>query len=147
MSDRSQFSDSKSGRSRPSWSLGRWFPSKPDPLVETLFERASDGYLVCSAKGKVLSCNPAAQQLIGDELDDIEGRHVAELFEHSSERRWSLKAGPARLRAREGGASRPVTLHLTEYAAQGVPHVLVRLRDAFERHEGPEQQQLRQKVN
>jgi diguanylate cyclase (GGDEF)-like protein/PAS domain S-box-containing protein len=145
VSDRSRFSDSKSGRSRSGWSLGRWFASKPDPLIETLFERASDGYLVCSAEGKVLSCNPAAQQLIGDDVDAIEGRHVARLFEHSSERRFSLKAGPARLLARDGGASRPVTLHLTEYMSQGTSHVLVRLLDASERHEV--QEQLRQLAN
>jgi len=125
--------------------LGRWFSSKPDPLLETLFDRASDGYLVCGADGKVLSCNPAAAQLLGDEAEAIEGRHVCDLFEQGgAERRSSLKAGAARVRGRDG-ANRPVTLHVTEYVASGVPHVLVRVRDASERHEA--QERLKQLAN
>jgi diguanylate cyclase (GGDEF)-like protein/PAS domain S-box-containing protein len=145
VSERSRFVDSKSGRTRPGWTLGRWFASKPDPLLETLFERASDGFLVCAADGKVLSCNPAASQLIGDDADAIEGHHVAELFDQgSAERRFSLRSGSAKLRGRDG-SSRPVLLHLTEYAASGVPHVLVRVRDASERNEA--QERLKQLAN
>ena len=145
MSERSRFVDSKSGRVRPGWTLGRWFASKPDPLLETLFERASDGFLVCGIDGKVLSVNPAASQLLGEAADNIEGRHVTELFEQGgAERRFSLKPGGAKLRGRDG-ATRPVTLHLTEYTASGVEHVLVRVRDASERHDT--QERLKQLAN
>jgi diguanylate cyclase (GGDEF)-like protein/PAS domain S-box-containing protein len=139
VSERSRFGDSKTPRSRPGWALGRWFTSKPNPLLETLFERASDGFVVCTRDGKIVSCNPAASQLIGDEPDALEGLHVAKLFEPNAERRFSLKAGAAKLRPRDGGAGRPVSLHLTEYTSSGEPHVLVRLRDASEQHEVQEQ--------
>jgi diguanylate cyclase (GGDEF)-like protein/PAS domain S-box-containing protein len=145
LSERSRFVDSKGARSRPGWSLGRWFASKPDPLLETLFERASDGFLVCGTDGKVLSCNPAAAQLIGDDVEAIEGLHVSTLFaQGKSDKRFSLHAGAAKLRARDG-SSRPVQLHLTEYTASGTLHVLVRVRDASERHEAHER--LKQLAN
>jgi len=144
VSDRSRFVDSKSARTKQGWRLGRWFASKPDPLMETLFERASDGFLVCGTDGKVLSCNPAASQLLGDESDAIEGRHVSELFEHAKGERFSLRAGAAKLRSRDGSI-RPVALHLTEYEASGVAHVLVRVRDASERHDA--QERLKQLAN
>jgi diguanylate cyclase (GGDEF)-like protein/PAS domain S-box-containing protein len=112
--------------------------------METLFERASDGFLVCGADGKVLSCNPAASQLLGDESDAIEGRHVSELFEQAKGERFSLRAGAAKMRGRDG-SMRPVVLHLTEYKASGDTHVLVRLRDATERHEV--QERLKQLAN
>jgi diguanylate cyclase (GGDEF)-like protein/PAS domain S-box-containing protein len=112
--------------------------------METLFERASDGFFVCSVDGKVLSCNPAAAQLLGEEPEAVESRHVSELFEHDKGGRFSLRAGAAKLRSRDGPI-RPVTLHLTEYEASGVPHVLVRVRDATERHEA--QERLKQLAN
>ncbi len=143
MTDRSRFVDSKSARTRPGI-LGRWFASKPDPLLETLFERASDGFLVCGTDGKVLSCNPAASQLFGEDPEAIEGQHAAQLFEQGSAERFSLRSGPAKVRGRDG-ASRPVALHLTEYAASGVAHVLVRVRDASERNET--QERLKQLAN
>ena len=84
------------------------------------------------ADGKVLSCNPAAAQLLGDEGTAVEGRHVSELFEQGQGDRFSLHTGGAMTRAR-GAPARPVDLHLTEYAGSDGPHVLVRLRDAAER--------------
>jgi diguanylate cyclase (GGDEF)-like protein/PAS domain S-box-containing protein len=145
VSDRSPFVDSKSSRSKAGWSLGRWFASKSDVLLETLFERASDGFLVCALDGKVLSCNPAAAQLLAEAPDAIEGRHVSELFEQAKGERFSLRAGAAKLCHRDGGAVRPVVLHLTEYKAAGTQHVLVRVRDASERHEV--QERLKQLAN
>ena len=124
--------------------FGRWFESKPDPLLEALFERASDGFLVCGADGKVLSCNPAAAQLLGDEPAAVEGRHVSELFEQGPSDRFSLHTGGAMTRGR-GAPGRPVDLHLTEYAASDGTHVLVRLRDASERADT--QERLKQLAN
>ncbi len=144
MSDRSRFSDSKPSRPKQGWGLGRWLASKPNPLMETLFDRASDGFLVCGGDGRVLSCNPAASQLLGDESDAIEGRHVSELLEHGKGGGFVLRAGPAKLRCRDGSI-RPVALHLTEYEASGVPHVLVRVRDTTERQEA--QERLKQLAN
>jgi diguanylate cyclase (GGDEF)-like protein len=112
--------------------FGRWFESKPDPLLEALFERASDGFLVCTADGVVLSCNSTAGQLLGEEPAGIEGRHVSELFDQgSAEERFSLRTGGAMTCSPNG--NRPVTLHLTEYVGSNGPHVLVRVRDASER--------------
>jgi diguanylate cyclase len=124
--------------------LGRWFESKPDPLLEALFERASDGFLVCGGDGKVLSCNPAAAQMLGDEPAAVEGRHVSELFEQRQSERFSLHTGGAMTR---GGAAapRPVDLHLTEYAGSSGTHVLVRVRDASERADT--QERLKQLAN
>ena len=117
--------------------FGRWFEAKPDPLLEALFERASDGFLICDADGKVLSCNPAAAHLLGDEAAAIEGQHVSELFEQGSSDRFSLHTGDALTRGRVV-AGRPVDLHLTEYTGSSGAHVLVRLRDASERTETQE---------
>jgi diguanylate cyclase (GGDEF)-like protein len=124
--------------------FGRWFESKPDPLLEALFDRASDGFLVCSADGKVLSCNPAAAHLLGDEPTACEGRHVSALFEQGQGERFSLHTGAATTRGR-GAPGRPVDLHLTEYNGSSGPHVLVRLRDASERADT--QERLKQLAN
>jgi diguanylate cyclase (GGDEF)-like protein/PAS domain S-box-containing protein len=144
VTDRSAFVDSKGARSKSRWMFGRWFESKPDPLLEALFERASDGFLICDAAGKVLSCNPAAAQLLGDETVAIEGHHVSELFEQGSGERFSLRTGGAMTRGR-GGPSRPVDLHLTEYEGSAGAHVLVRMRDASERADT--QERLNQLAN
>jgi diguanylate cyclase (GGDEF)-like protein len=124
--------------------FGRWFESKPDPLLEALFDRASDGFLVCSADGKVLSCNPAAAHLLGDEATACEGHHVSELFEQGRGERFSLHTGAATTRGR-GALGRPVDLHLTEYDGSSGPHVLVRMRDASERADT--QERLKQLAN
>jgi diguanylate cyclase len=145
VTDRSSFVDSKGARSRKRRMFGRWFESRPDPLLETLFERASDGFLICSADGKVLSCNPTAAQLLGDEAAGVEGRHASELFDQGhGERRFSLRTGGAVTRCRSG-AQRPVDLHLTEYEAADGSHVLVRVRDASERADT--QERLKQLAN
>jgi diguanylate cyclase len=144
VTDRSAFVDSKGARSRSRWMFGRWFESKPDPLLEALFERASDGFLICGADGKVLSCNPAAAHLLGDEAAAIERHHASELFEQGSSERFSLHTGGAMTRGR-GGPSRPVDLHLTEYEGSAGSHVLVRMRDASERADT--QERLNQLAN
>jgi diguanylate cyclase (GGDEF)-like protein/PAS domain S-box-containing protein len=125
--------------------FGRWFESKRDPLLEALFEHAGDGFLVCGTDGTVESCNPMAAQLLDEEPTAIEGRSVSELFDQgSSDAHFSLRAGPALMRARNG-ASRPVTLVLTEYEGSGSKHVLVRVHDASERAET--QARLKQLAN
>lgn len=124
--------------------FGRWFESKPDPLLEALFDRASDGFLICGEDGKVLSCNPAAAHLLGDEAAHVEGHHVSELFEPRQSERFSLHNGPAVTRNR-GVPGRPVDLHLTEYKCGAGSHVLVRLRDGAERADT--QERLKQLAN
>ena len=124
--------------------FGRWFESKPDPLLEALFDRASDGFLVCGTNGKVLSCNPAAAQVFGDDASAIESQHVSELFEPGQSGRFSLRAGAAMARVR-GAQGRPVDLHLTEYTGSDGAHVLVRVRDGSERADT--QERLKQLAN
>jgi diguanylate cyclase len=145
VTDRSAFVDSKGARSKSRWMFGRWFESKPDPLLEALFDRASDGFLVCGADGRVLLCNPAAAHLLGDEARAVEGRHVSDLFEqgHSIER-FSLRTGGATTRGRTA-PGRKVELHLTEYSGSSGAQVLVRLRDGSERAET--QERLKQLAN
>jgi diguanylate cyclase (GGDEF)-like protein len=131
VTDRSTFVDSKSARARSRWRFGRWFDSKPDPLeplIGALFERASDGFLVCGADGKVLSANPAAAYLLEEEPAAIEGRHLSKLFEQDGlERHHWPRNGIATTRS---GQRRPVTLLLTRYDVDGAPQVLVRVADA-----------------
>ena len=125
MSDRSAFADSNSARQRSRWAFGRWFESRPDPLLEMLFEKASDGFIVCTADGKVASCNPVAAQLLGQEAAAVEGHHVSDLFDQGgAERRFSLRSGAAMTRAREGSSARPVNLHLTEYVGSTGPRAV-----------------------
>jgi diguanylate cyclase (GGDEF)-like protein len=146
VSDRSAFVDSKNARQRSRWAFGRWFESRPDPLLEMLFEKASDGFIVCGADGKVVSCNPVAAQLLLEDGDALVGRHVSDLFDQGgAERRFSLHSGAAMTRAREGSAARPVNLHLTEYVGSTGPHVLLRVRDGSERTDT--QERLRQLAN
>ncbi|HVK31232.1 MAG TPA: EAL domain-containing protein [Burkholderiaceae bacterium] len=139
---------------RPLRALRRWFggglsftSSTRDALLDALFERAGDGLMVCTAEGVVLTCNSLAAQLLQLEPSEMIGHHVSEYIEQGkSERRFSLRDGPATTRVEKGDAPpRPIHLTLTPFESSKGAQVVLRVRDVAERADA--QERLRQLAN
>ena len=109
------------------------FALRDDPLLEALFERSSDGLLICGADGTVFACNALAAALLELDVDAVIGRDVADcLSQFDPGGSFALADGDAAVRGkRSGGQS--LRVRITEVKGTDRPLVIVHLRDTAER--------------
>jgi diguanylate cyclase (GGDEF)-like protein len=121
-------------------------PSQPttsrEGLLEALFDRASDGLLLCAADGKILACNAVASDLLNA---PAVGRNVSELLaQNTPGTRFLLRDGDATARLAQA-RSRQLQVRLTMLESDSSGQVIVQLRDTVER--ARTQEQLEQLAN
>jgi diguanylate cyclase (GGDEF)-like protein len=113
-----------------------------DGLLEALFDRASDGLLVCAADGQILACNAVAGDLLNARAV---GRNVSELLVQSTPgTRFLLRDGDATARLAQA-RSRQLQVRITTLEPESGGQVIVQLRDTVER--ARTQEQLEQLAN
>ena len=115
-----------------------------------LFERVSDGLLICGARGEIVACNPAAARLFGDSADALCGKPLLGSVVQDA---GSGGAGPQRPRLRSGdaqvrrsdGSLVPVAIRISTLPAGDGRQSLVQLHDMSDRRQT--QDRLTQLVN
>ncbi len=53
------------------------------PLDEAVLGNMGDGLYTTDSEGRVLTMNPAAQRILGWQIDDVRGQHIHDLIHHS----------------------------------------------------------------
>ena len=145
MSDR--VAQTPANRPRGPWStLQHWLGDRPDadtgapplrddPLFDALFERSSDGLLICAVDGTVLACNTLAASLLGMDSGAAVGHNVTDCLSQTDPgASFVLKDGNAKARSKQA-ADRSLRLRVTPVDSLPQPLVVVHVRDTVERAE------------
>ncbi len=109
-----------------------------------LFERSSEGLVICGPQGQIIACNPAAARLFGESSAVVCGRLLLGLVVQDA---LGSDGGPLRPRLRSGdaqvrradGAMVPVEVRISELPAGEHRQGLVQLRDMSDRHQAQDQ--------
>ena len=137
---------------RPWATLQRWLGDRPDdaanafalrqdPLLEALFERSSDGLLICGADGTVFACNTLAAALLELDVDAVVGRDVADcLSQFDATSSFALRDGDVAVRGQQS-AGQTLRVRITQVNSATRPLVIVHLRDPAERADTQERLQ------
>jgi len=115
-------------------------PSDAERQLGLLFERSSEGLVICGPQGQILACNPAAALLFGDSSAVLRGRLLLGLLvqeasaDDGARARPHLCSGDAVVR-RSDGAMVPVEVRISELPAGAHTQGLVQIRDVSDRQQ------------
>jgi len=128
------------GRRREAVGSGQTIEGEAERRLGLLFERSSEGLVICGPQGQIVACNPAAARLFGDSGSALRGRLLLGLVVQEAS---AGDAAPARPRLRSGDASVrradgtmvPVEVRISELPAGDHRQGLVQIRDVSDRQQ------------
>ena len=111
-------------------------------LLGLVFERSSDGLVLCGAQGEIASCNPAAARLLGEPPSALAGQRLQLRVAPpaGSATPAALRDGEAQIR-RPDGSLAPVELGISRLPGNRPQQYLVRMRDLGDRRRAEDQLQ------
>ena len=116
--------------------------AESEGTLRVLFDGCGDALIICSADGRVLTCNPAAQRLLAANTASLVGSsihdHIETLGRRADHEGLVLNAGQHKAK-RPGAPAIAVEVELHQVHRGGKRHDIVRLRDLSERKHAQDQ--------
>jgi diguanylate cyclase (GGDEF)-like protein/PAS domain S-box-containing protein len=102
-------------------------------LLGLMFERATDGFVLCGAQGQIVACNPRAAQILGEAPEALAGQPlVGRVVQYHPTGPGPLRSGEVHVR-RPDGSLLPADMRVSDLPGGAPAQVLVQLHDLSDR--------------